>query len=149
MKNVFLVIFLIIAIQTSAQSYVLDQEQYLKPEEVARVDSMLSDFHKRTGTVLLMSTDSLNINSADYTNKIYQRYFPGTTSSNRVLMLLMSRKTQVVKMVASKPLTTFIDRMQMLDMINAGAPSLRAKKGEEGVTLILKKAMEELDKLPR
>lgn len=149
MKNVFLFIFLIIAIQTSAQSYVLDQEKYLKPDEVARVDSMLSAFHKRTGTVLLMSTDSLDINSSDYNNKIFQRYFPDTTSSNRVLMLLMSRKTQFVKIVASKSLLPFIDQVQMLDMINAGAPSLRAKKGEEGVTLILKKAMETIDKLPR
>jgi uncharacterized membrane protein YgcG len=149
MRNAFLGILFFITVQTSAQSYVLDKEQYLKPEEIARVDSMLSTYHKRTGTVVLMSTDDRNINSPNYINEIYQRYYPDTTSSTRVLMLLMSRKNQFVKMVASKPLIPVINQQQMLDMINAGAPSLRAKKGEEGVTLILKKAMETLDEVSR
>jgi hypothetical protein len=52
-------------------------------------------------------------------------------------------------MVASKPLIPIVDQQQMLDMIKAGALSIRAKKGEEGVTLILKKAMETLDKVFR
>jgi uncharacterized membrane protein YgcG len=145
MRSSFLFIFLIIVVQASAQSYVLDKEQYLDAEEISRVDSLLSAYHKRTGTVVLMSTDSLNINSPTYVNELFQKYFPDTTSSTRVLMLLMSRKHQFVKMVASKPLMPHITQQQMLEMISAGAPSLQAKRREEGVTLILKKAMETLD----
>jgi uncharacterized membrane protein YgcG len=145
MRSSFLFILLILALHTSAQSYVLDKEQYLNTEEIARVDSLLSAYHKRTGNVVLMSTDSLDINSSSYTSEIFKRYFPDTTSSTRVLMLLMSRKNQFVKMIASKPLMPHITQQQMLDMIGAGAPSLQAKRREEGVTLILKKAMETLD----
>ncbi|HLO81056.1 MAG TPA: TPM domain-containing protein [Chitinophagaceae bacterium] len=146
MRNALFVIFLIISVQTSAQSYVLDKEQYLNAEEIARVDSMLAAFHKKTGSVVLMSTDSLDIKSPLYTSEIYQRYFPDSTSSTRILMLLMSRKNQYVTMVASKPLATYISQQQMLDMIFAGAPALQAKRREEGVVIILKKAMEALEK---
>jgi uncharacterized membrane protein YgcG len=146
MRLALFFIFLFVALQTCAQSYVLDKEQYLNVEEIARVDSMLSAYHKRTGTVVLMSTDSLDIKSPTYVSEIFKRYFPDSASSNRVLMLLMSRRNQYVTMVASKPLAPYINQQQLLDMISAGAPSLQAKRREEGVTNILKKAMETLDK---
>jgi uncharacterized membrane protein YgcG len=146
MRNAFFFIFLFIAVQASAQSYVLDKEQYLNTEEIVRVDSMLAAFHKRTGSVVLLSTDSQNIRSPLYNSEIYNRYFPDSTSSTRVLMLLMSRKNQYVTMVASKPLIPYISQQQMLEMIGAGAPALKVKRREEGVVIILKKAMDALEK---
>jgi hypothetical protein len=79
-----------------------------------------------------MSTDERDINSPSFANDLFQKYFPDITSSTRVLMLLMSRRNQFVKMVASKPLMPLITQQKMLEMIGAGAPSLRAKKGRMG-----------------
>lgn len=140
-------ILLISSVQVSAQLYVLDMEKYLAPEEIGRVDSMLADFHKRTGKVVLMSTDTLNVRDPLYSNELFRRYFPDTTSSEKVLILLMSRKNQLVQMTASKTLLGKINDQMLLEMIRAGAPSLQAKRREEGVTIILKKAMEAMEKL--
>ena len=140
-------IFLIITVQTQAQSYVLDMEKYLSAEEVARVDSMLAEFHKRTGKVVLMSTDSLNIHDPSYKNDLFSRYFPDSTSTEKVMMLVMSRKNQLVQITIGRNLLPYFTEQKLTEMIFAGAPALQARRREEGVTIILRKAMEALEAL--
>jgi uncharacterized membrane protein YgcG len=147
MYKFLLAIFLIITVQTHAQSYVLDIEKYLSAEEVARVDSMLAEFHKRTGNVVLMSTDSLNIQDPLYKNELFSRYYPDSTSSQKVMMLILSRKNQLVQITMGRNLQPFFAEQRITEMIFAGAPALQAKRREEGVTIILRKAMEALGAL--
>lgn len=147
MYKFLLAIFLIITVQTHAQSYVLDIEKYLSPEELGRVDSMLAGFHKRTGKVVLMSTDSLNIQDPLYKNELFSRYYPDSTSSQKVMMLILSRKNQLVQITMGRNLQPFFAEQKITEMIFAGAPALQAKRREEGVTIILRKAMEALETL--
>ena len=147
MYRYFLAIFLIIAVQTKAQSYVLDIEKYLSPEEAARVDSMLAGFHKRTGKLVLMSTDTLNIQDPSYKNDLFSRYYPNSTSTEKVMMLILSRKNQLVQITMGRNLKPFFSDQEITEMIFAGAPALQAKRREEGVTTILRKAMEALNAL--
>jgi uncharacterized membrane protein YgcG len=147
MHKFILPVFLIITIQTHAQLYVLDLEKYLSPEEATRVDSMLAGFHKRTGKVVLMSTDSLNIKEPSYKSNLFSRYYPDSTSNERVMMLVLSRKNQLVQITMSRNLLPFFTDQKITEMIFAGAPALQARRREEGVTTILRKVMEALEAL--
>ena len=94
-----------------------------------------------------MSTDSLNIKDPSYKNDLFSRYYPDSTSTEKVMMLILSRKNQLVQITLGRNLLPFFTDQKITEMILAGAPALQARRREEGVTTILRKAMEALEAL--
>ena len=123
-----------------------DKEQLFTTGEIQRIDSMLQQFHQRTGYYVLLSTDSADINAKSYHNSLFELYFPDSSSTNFVLMLLMNRKHSNINIRFSKNLMSDISERDLIEMLNAGLPSFQQRKRAEGATLILQKAMEYLER---
>ena len=148
--KLFLPVFtLLITLQVAAQTHVQDKEQLFTKDEVNRLDSMLQQYHQLTDKIVLIATDSADVNNPSYQNELFQQYFPDSTSKAWVLMLLMSRKSQKIMIVVSKPLLPYISQQLLMDIIGTGIPSIKEKRREEGATIICKKAMEFLNGLPK
>ena len=147
---IFCVLLLCITVSIKAQTFktVLDKEQIFKAEDLHRIDSMLQQFYQSTGYYVLLATDKEDINAKEYVNPLFMNYFPDSTGTNSVLMLLMSRTHSSIIIRASKPLMQHLAQQNFMDMIGAGIPALRDKRTVEGTTLILLKAMEHLNRLP-
>jgi uncharacterized membrane protein YgcG len=151
MKNFLSLFFIFSFFATPAQqkSHVLDKEKLFSPDEITRLDSLLQQYHQRTANIILIATDSADINDPAYKNELFWQFIPDTTTIEKMLMLLMSRKSQAIRMVASRPLLPYISQEQLLEIIGTGIPSIKEKRREEGATIICKKAMELLDGLPK
>jgi hypothetical protein len=148
--SIFFVLFVSLTFFVNAQTFkmVLDKEQIFKAEDLHRIDSMLLQFQQATGYYVLLATDKADVNAKEYMNPLFMNYFPDSTSTNAVLMLLMSRTHSSLSIRASKPLLQHLAQQNFMDMIGAGISALRDKRTVEGTTLILLKAMEYLNRLP-
>lgn len=149
MKQFFSVFALLITLQVAAQTHVQDKEQLFTKDEVYRLDSMLQQYHQLTDKIVLIATDSSEVNNPSYKNELFQQYFPDSTSNKWVLMLLMSRKSQTIMLVVSKPLLPYISQQLLMDIIETGILSIKDKRREEGAAIICKKAMEFLNGLQK
>jgi len=151
MKNVLSLFFIFAFFSTPAQqkSHVQDKENLFSPDEITRLDSLLHQYHQRTANIILIATDSADINDPAYKNELFWQYIPDTTAVEKILMLLMSRKSQAIRIVASKPLQPYLTPEQLLEILDTGVPSIKEKRREEGAMIICKKAMELLDGLSK
>jgi uncharacterized membrane protein YgcG len=149
-KALFLLLPAISVISYAQQpAHVQDKEQLFTRDEVFRLDSLLKQYHDQSGKIVLIATDSADVNKPDYNNELFLQYVPDSTSKAIVLMLLMSRKSQSIKIIITKPLVPYVSPQRILEMIEAGIPAIKEKQREEGAMLICRKAMEFLDGLPK
>ncbi|MBK9569940.1 MAG: TPM domain-containing protein [Chitinophagaceae bacterium] len=148
-KSITILFILLAAINTNAQpkTLVQDKENLFTIDEVTRLDSMLQHYRQQTGKLVLIVTDTADISEATYSNQITKQYVPDSTKKVFVFMLLLSRKNQLLFTAVNEPLRPFVTQELLLEIMNAGIPSLKEKRREESALLICKKAMEFLDGL--
>lgn len=127
------------------KTLVRDREQLFTEAEVVRLDSMLQQYLGRTGNLLLIATDSLDVSTNTFSNAFFLEHGIDSSSKKAALALLLSRKNGLVFMAANKYLQPYITQDQMIEMLNEGLTSLKEKRREEAAWLICKKAMEFLD----
>lgn len=117
--------------------------------EIKEVDSLLRNYHQKTGNhVLVLTTDTLDgLGPEEYSIRFARQQQLGNAQNQKGFIFLMSRKNQLLYLVASDPLKDLVSREKLMEIINEGIPALKEKRTAEGLVLICKKAMECLDKL--
>lgn len=129
---------------------VLDQEKLFTADEVSRLDSMLHAYRQSSGHfVVVVSTDTLDVSPEEYIDRLAKSSYSDNTENSFGYFLLLSRKNQLVFCAVNDNLKPFISQDLLLDILNAGLPSLKEKRTAEGVMMICRRAMEFLDRLPK
>lgn len=147
----YMLVFICTSSAADAQSskMIQDKERIFTEAEVLRLDSMLQQYHLQSGNFLLIVTDSLDISTDSYSGHFFREYGIDSNSKKAALALMLSRKNGLVFMAANKHLRPFISQEQLIEMLNAGIPSLKEKRREEAARLICEKAMMLLATIPK
>lgn len=174
MKKAFCIsAFSLFFLCANAQQKILvaDKEHLFTTEEISRVDSLLQDYHKRSGNLVVVCTDTLDVSAKTYKDSLIKLYTGDKPIKPYAVFLLLSRKNSTVRLESNdlptdssvkkdltkteKEQSVYIteDRKEGLEefmkIVTYGLPAFKEKKLEEGVTIICQKAMEFLDTLPK
>ncbi|MBL0153635.1 MAG: hypothetical protein IPP93_09140 [Chitinophagaceae bacterium] len=128
---------------------ITDVELIFTAAEKGRIDSLLQDYHKRSGNYVVVCTDTLDISTDAYKDSLVEVYTPESIRKPYAFFLLLSRRNSRVFLVSNE-LTEEVPNLmdEIYKIVGYGIPALKEKKVEEAVTIISKKAMEFLDALP-
>jgi hypothetical protein len=130
------------------KTLVLDHEKIFTAKEITGLDSILQKYRDATGRVVLISTDTLDVSSGQYTDGIVNRLVTDTANKPFIFMLLLSRKNQLILASVNDKVRPFIKDKSLFEILDAGIPSFKEKRAAEGSGLICKKAMAFLNTLP-
>lgn len=146
---IILVTFLSSALHAQQKKLITDVESIFTVAESNRIDSMLQDYHKRSGNYVIICTDTLDISTDAYKDSLVEVYTPESIQKPYAFFLLLSRRNSKVFLVSNE-LTEEVPNLmdEIYKIVGYGIPALKEKKVEEAVTIISKKAMEFLDSLP-
>jgi hypothetical protein len=145
---VFVGLLFFIAVSAQQKKLVLDNEKLFTPKEIAILDSMLQQYRRSSGRIVLISTDTVDVSSDQYATNLVNRFVKGSTNKPYVFMLLLSRKKVMILASINDKVKPFIKDRTLIDILDAGIPSFKENRNAEGSKLICKKAMEFLNTLP-
>jgi hypothetical protein len=146
----FLALFCSFFSGNSQQSkLVVDKENLFTETELASIDSLLQAYHKRSGNLVAVYTDTANISNTDFGASVYATFQKPRTDSAYSYILMMSRKHSLLFSSVNKKTMPFINDKLLIGILETGFASFKEKRRAEGVILILKKAMEFLEGLPK
>ena len=144
----FLGLVLAIAVTAQQKKLVLDHEKIFTAKEIASLDSMLQQYRRSSGRIILISTDTVDVSKEQYATNLVNRFVKGDANKPYIFMLLLSKKKVMILASVNDKVKPFIKERTLLDILDAGIPSFGEKKNEEGSKLICKKAMDFLNTLP-
>ena len=129
-------------------TFVLDNEKIFNANDLSRIDSLLRKYHENTGNHFgIVSTDTFDIPPEEFVNRFAKQYLPGTTTTKFGLILLLSRKNQLVHLTANDALKPFVNAEKLTEIILTGKTALEEKRTAEGIIEICRKGMEFMDKV--
>ena len=144
----FVGLFFFIAAAAQKNKLVLDHEKIFTAREVASLDSMLQQYRQRSGRIIIISTDTLDVSSPQYATNLVNKFVKGSANKPYVFMLLLSRKKVMILASINDKVKPFIKNRTLLEILDAGIPSFKENRTAEGSKLVCKKAMEFLNTLP-
>ena len=176
-KTVFVCTLLLFLFCANAQqkTLVTDKEHLFTKDEFGRIDTLLQGYQKRSGNLVVVCTDTLDIRTKAYKDSLIGLYTGDRLIKPYALFLLLSRKNSAIQLESNeldkdsfgKKETIELTKtkgvnepsyvtehtkerlQQLMKILSYGLPSLKEKKLEEGVTIICQKSMEFLDALPK
>ena len=141
-----LLFFIVVTVQK--KTLVLDHEKIFTAKEIASLDSMLQQYRQRSGRIIIIATDTVDISSAQYATNLVNQFVKKSINKPYVFMLLLSRKKVMILASVNDKVKPFIKDRKLLEILEAGIPSFKEARSAEGSTLVCKKAMEFLNTLP-
>ena len=138
----------VIAVTAQQKKLVLDHEKIFTAKEIASLDSMLQQYRRRSGRIVLISTDTANVSTEQYATNLVNQFVKGNANKPYVFMLLLSKKKVMILASINDKVKPFIKDRTLLDILDAGIPSFKENRTAEGSRLVCKKAMEFLNTLP-
>jgi hypothetical protein len=144
----FVGLLFFLAATAQKNKLVLDHEKIFTAKEIASLDSMLQQYRRSSGRVILISTDTLDVSSPQYATNLVNQFIKDNTNKPYIFMLLLSRKKVMILASINDKVKPFIKDRTLLDILDAGIPSFKENRNEEGSKLVCKKAMEFLNTLP-
>ena len=144
----FLGLLLAIAVTAQQKKQVLDHEKIFTAKEIASLDSMLQQYRRSSGRIILISTDTVNVSTEQYATNLVNQFVKGSTNKPYIFMLLLSKKKVMILASVNDKVKPFIKDRTLLDILDAGIPSFKESRSAEGSRLVCKKAMEFLNTLP-
>ena len=141
-------LLLFIAVTAQQKKLVLDHEKIFTSEEITNLDSMLQQYRRSSGRIVLISTDTLDVSTDQYATDLVNRFVKSNTNKPYIFMLLLSKKKVMILASVNDKVKPFIKDRTLLDILDAGIPSFGENRNAEGSRLICKKAMEFLNTLP-
>lgn len=143
MKKLLVIFLTCASLFSSAQQikFVQDKEGLFTYDEVYSIDSLLQEYYQRTSNVIIIATDSSNVEDTSYKNEFYLQHFTGNNINVVGMMFLMSRKNQRIFLTAPKPLVTYVSQPLLMELIKPGLPAIKEQRREEGVMLICNEIM--------
>jgi len=144
----FVALLFFIAVTAQQKKLVLDHEKIFTAKEIASLDSMLQQYRRSSGRIVLISTDTANVSTEQYATNLVNQFVKGNTSQPYIFMLLLSKKKVMILASINDKVKPFIKERTLLDILDAGIPSFKENRTAEGSRLVCKKAMEFLNTLP-
>src|SRR6186997_72006 len=144
----FLALLFFIVATAQQKKLVLDHEKIFTAKEIASLDSILQQYRRSSGRIILISTDTVDVSTGQYATNLVNRFVKGSTNKPYVFMLLLSRKKVMILASINDKVKPFIKDRTLIDILDAGIPSFKENRNAEGSMLICKKAMEFLNTLP-
>ena len=141
-------IFLQTASFAQSKPLVIDKEKIFSVAESKRLDSMLQQYRKLTGKIILICSDTADVSQAKFTDNLANKYAEGIKPKPYIFMLLLSQKRQHVLVSVNDRIIAAVGQRSLLYILDAGIVSFRENKNEQGATQICRKAMEFLNSLP-
>jgi len=162
----------------SAQKTILvtDKEHLFTTGEISRIDNLLQDYNQRSGNLVVVCSDTLDVSTKSYKDSLIEVYTGDKPLKPYAIFVLLSRKNSLIQLQSNdltkdslgKGHTTDAIKIdsgknetgdaseetkqkleEFMKIVSYGIPALKEKKREEGVTIICRKAMEFLDALPK
>jgi hypothetical protein len=147
--GLFCALILIITSHAQQTRWVLDKEDLFTQAEEMRIDSLLQAYHKKSGNLVALYTDSINISEKDFGDKVHALFKTVADDSTYSYILMMCRKHSLIFSTVNQKTTAFVDQQKLVAILENGFSSFKEKKREEGVLKIFMKAIEFLDSLPK
>ena len=144
----FVVLLFFLAATAQQKKLVLDHEKIFTAKEIASLDSMLQQYRRSSGRIILISTDTLDVSTGQYATNLVNQFVKVSTNKPYVFMLLLSKKKVMILASVNDKVKPFIKDRTLLDILDAGIPSFKKGRSAEGSMLVCKKAMEFLNTLP-
>jgi len=144
----FLGLLFAIAVAAQQKKLVLDHEKIFTAKEIASLDSMLQQYRRNSGRIILISTDTLDVSKEQYATNLVNQFVKGSANKPYIFMLLLSKKKVMILASINDKVKPFIKDRKLLDILDAGIPSFKQSRRAEGSILVCKKAMEFLNTLP-
>ena len=144
----FLGLLLAIAVTAQQKKQVLDHEKIFTAKEIASLDSMLQQYRRSSGRIILISTDTVDVSNEQYATNLVNQFVKGSANQPYIFMLLLSKKKVMILASINDKVKPFIKDRTLLDILDAGIPSFKNSQTAEGSRLVCKKAMEFLNTLP-
>lgn len=135
------------ALEAQPSSFVHDREKIFAPELTARLDSSLRAYHERSGSYVIVTTDTADVSDNRYADAVARLYVSDTTIKTYIFQLLLSRTHSQVFITVNKHLVPYISDDLFKELLGAGIPLLREKKPGEASELITEKMIGFLDKI--
>jgi uncharacterized membrane protein YgcG len=127
---------------------VLDHEKIFTTKEIVSLDSMLQQYRRSSGRIILISTDTLDVSKEQYATNLVNQFVKGSANKPYIFMLLLSKKKVMILASINDKVKPFIKDRTLLDILDAGIPSFKENRSAEGSMLVCKKAMQFLNTLP-
>lgn len=144
----FPVLLFFITVTAQQKKLVLDHEKIFTAKEIASLDSMLQQYRRSSGRIVLISTDTLDVSSEQYATNLVNQFLKGSTNKPYIFMLLLSKKKVMILASVNDKVKPYLKKRTLLDILDAGIPSFKENRSAEGSRLVCKKAMEFLNTLP-
>lgn len=144
----FVALLFFIAVTAQQKKLVLDHEKIFTTTEISGLDSMLQQYRRSSGRIVLISTDTLDVSSEQYATKLVNQFVKGNANKPYIFMLLLSKKKVMILASVNDKVKPFIKDRTLLDILDAGIPSFKESRSAEGSMLVCKKAMQFLNTLP-
>jgi uncharacterized membrane protein YgcG len=144
----FAALLFFIAVTAQQKKLVLDHEKIFTAKEIASLDSMLQQYKRSSGRIILISTDTVDISTEQYATNLANQFVKGNANKPYIFMLLLSKKKVMILASINDKVKPFIKDRTLLDILDAGIPSFKENRSVEGSMLVCKKAMQFLNTLP-
>jgi len=144
----FVALLFFIAVTAQQQKLVLDHEKIFTTKEIASIDSILQQYRRSSGRIVLISTDTLDISTERYATNLVNQFVKDSTNKPYIFMLLLSKKKVMILASINDKVKPFIKDRTLFDILDAGIPAFKERRSAEGSILICKKAMKFLNTLP-
>lgn len=128
---------------------VIDKEDLFTTQEEAHIDSVLQAYHKKSGNLMALYTDTADVSAEYFGNRVEALFARDFTDSAYSYILMLSRNHSMMISSLNKKTDPFLNNELLLNILNTGIPSIKEKRREEVVLQIFNKAMEFLDSLPK
>lgn len=128
---------------------VIDKEGLFTAPEEVRIDSVLRAYHNKSGNLVALYSDSADVSEESFGDRVEALFAHDFTDTAYSYILMLSRNHSLVISSLNKKTSPFLNKEFLMNILNAGIPSLKEKRLEEGVLLIFSEAMVYLDSLPK
>ena len=113
----FVGLLFFIAATAQKNKLVLDHEKIFTAKEIASLDSMLQQYRRSSGRIVLISTDTLDVSSAQYATNLVNQIVKGSTNKPYIFMLLLSRKKVMILASVNDKVKPFIKDRTLLEIL--------------------------------
>ena len=141
-------IFPAITVCCQDAALVTDKENLFTGLEITHIDSLLQAYHKKSGNLVAVYTDSADISANDFGSKVYALFKKTSSDEAYSFILMMSRTHSHIFSTINNKTVPYANQQQLIGILETGFVSLKEKRREEAVIKICTKAMEFLDSLP-
>ena len=118
-------VFSFLSANAQPSKLVVDKENLFTEKEIVSIDSLLQAYHKRSGNLVAVYTDTANVSEQPFLDSVYATFKKNGIDSAYSFTLTMSRKHSLIFSGVNKKTTPFINDKLLLGILETGFASLK------------------------